>query len=48
LLAENIGLIAGIISVVAGLVVIFWPRLIAYLIGGYLVIVGVICILASI
>ncbi|MBN1370071.1 MAG: hypothetical protein JW954_07555 [Dehalococcoidaceae bacterium] len=46
-LADNVGLIAGIISIVVGLIIIFWPRLIAYIIGGYLVIVGIIYILAT-
>ena len=48
LLADNWWKITGIISIVAGLVIIFWPRLIAYLVGGYLVVVGVITILAAI
>lgn len=47
-LANNAGLISGIISIVVGLVIIIWPRLIAYLIGGYLVVVGIIFVLAAI
>lgn len=46
-LTDNVGLISGIISIVAGLVVIIWPRLIAYLIGGYLLVVGIIMVLAA-
>jgi uncharacterized membrane protein HdeD (DUF308 family) len=46
--ADNAGLISGIISIVVGLIIIFWPRLIAYIIGTYLVIVGIIYILAAI
>ncbi|MDD2251893.1 MAG: hypothetical protein PHT28_01990 [Dehalococcoidales bacterium] len=46
-LADNVGLISGIISIVVGLVIIIWPRLIAYLIGGYLLVVGIIMVLAA-
>jgi uncharacterized membrane protein HdeD (DUF308 family) len=42
-----VGLISGIISIVVGLVIIIWPRLIAYLIGGYLLVVGIIMVLAA-
>jgi hypothetical protein len=44
---ELSGLVAGIISIVAGIVVIVWPRIIAYIIGGYLVIVGLIAVVAA-
>ncbi len=33
-----------IISIVVGIVVIIWPRIIAYIIGGYLVVVGIIIV----
>lgn len=42
------GLIAGILSIIVGIIIIVWPRIIAYLIGIYLVIVGIIAILASV
>jgi uncharacterized membrane protein HdeD (DUF308 family) len=38
------GLIEGIISIVAGAIVIIWPKVIAYIIGIYLIIIGVIAI----
>lgn len=41
------GLIGGIISVVAGLIVIIWPRIIAYAIGIFLIIVGILSIVAA-
>jgi uncharacterized membrane protein HdeD (DUF308 family) len=44
---EISGLVAGIISIVVGIVVIVWPRIIAYIIGTYLVIVGVIAVVAA-
>ena len=46
-LASHAGLISGIISILVGLVIIFRPRFIAYLIGGYLLVVGIIMVLAS-
>jgi|PlaIllAssembly_1097288.scaffolds.fasta_scaffold511362_2 uncharacterized membrane protein HdeD (DUF308 family) len=44
---EISGLVAGIISIVVGIVVILWPRIIAYVIGAYLVIVGIIAVVAA-
>jgi uncharacterized membrane protein HdeD (DUF308 family) len=44
---EISGLVAGIISIVVGIVVIVWPRIIAYVIGSYLVIVGIIAVVAA-
>jgi uncharacterized membrane protein HdeD (DUF308 family) len=44
---EISGLVAGIISIVVGIVVIAWPRIIAYIIGAYLVIVGIIAVVAA-
>ena len=40
------GLVVGIITVVFGIVVLIWPKVLAYLIGAYLIIVGVIAIIA--
>ncbi len=42
------GLAAGIISVVVGVLVLVWPRIIAYVIGVYLIIIGVIAIVAAV
>jgi uncharacterized membrane protein HdeD (DUF308 family) len=39
------GVIGGIISILFGIVIIVWPRLIAYIIGGWLIIIGVLAIL---
>ena len=40
------GLIAGIISIIAGIVVLVWPKVLAYIIGIYLIIVGLIAVVA--
>ena len=40
-------LIGGIISIVIGIIIILWPRIIAYVIGIWLVIVGIIAIISS-
>jgi uncharacterized membrane protein HdeD (DUF308 family) len=39
------GIIGGIISILVGIVIIVWPRIIAYVIGGWLIVVGVLAIL---
>jgi uncharacterized membrane protein HdeD (DUF308 family) len=44
---EISGLVAGIISIVVGIVVILWPRIIAFVIGAYLVIIGIIAVVAA-
>jgi len=41
------GLVAGILSIVVGLIVIFKPRILAYVIGGYFIIVGVLAVIAA-
>lgn len=40
------GLVAGIISIIAGVVVLVWPRILAYIIGIYLIIVGAVAVFA--
>ena len=40
------GLVAGIISIIVGILVIVRPRIIAYVIGIYLIIVGAIALVA--
>ena len=40
------GLIAGIITIAAGIIVLVWPRILAYIIGIYLIIVGLITVIA--
>jgi uncharacterized membrane protein HdeD (DUF308 family) len=42
------GLIMGIIAIVFGIVILVWPKILAYLIAIYLIIVGVIAIVGSI
>ena len=39
------GLIAGIISIIVGILILVWPRLIVYVIAAYLIIVGIVAIL---
>jgi hypothetical protein len=41
------GLIGGIISILVGIIIIIWPRIIAYIIGIYLIVIGIIAIIAS-
>ncbi len=41
------GLIGGILAVLAGIIVIVWPRIIAYIIGIYLIVVGVLAVIAA-
>ena len=40
------GLIGGIISIVAGVVVLIWPKVLAYIIGIYLIIIGLVAVIA--
>jgi len=44
---EISGLVGGIISIVVGILVIIWPRIIAFVIGAYLVIIGIIAVVAA-
>ena len=46
--AEVSGLVGGLLSVLAGIAVIVWPRIIAYVIGIYLIAIGAIAILAAV
>lgn len=41
------GLIGGILTIIVGIIVLVWPRIIAYIIGIYLIIVGILAIIAS-
>ena len=38
-------IIGGIISILVGIVIIVWPRIIAYVIGAWMIIIGVLAIL---
>ncbi len=42
------GFVAGIISVVVGIVVIIWPRFLAIIVGLYLIVIGGLAIWNSI
>jgi uncharacterized membrane protein HdeD (DUF308 family) len=39
------GLIAGIISIAAGIIVLIWPKILAYIIGIYLIIIGLVAVI---
>ena len=39
------GLVVGIITIAAGVIVLVWPRIIAYIIGIYLIIAGLLTVL---
>lgn len=41
------GLWLGILAVIAGIIILIWPAIISYVIGIYLVIIGVLTIIAS-
>lgn len=41
------GLIGGIITLILGIVILVWPRLISTIIGIWLIIVGIIAIIGS-
>ena len=41
------GLIGGIISIIVGIIIIVWPRIVAYVIGGWLIVIGVLAVLAT-
>ena len=40
-------LIAGALSILVGIAVIAWPRILAYMVGLYLIIVGIAAIVAT-
>ena len=42
------GLIGGILTILAGIVVIVWPKILAYIIGIYLIIIGILAIIAAV
>jgi uncharacterized membrane protein HdeD (DUF308 family) len=44
---EISGFIGGIITVVAGIVVLIWPKIIAYIVGIYLIVIGVLAVTAA-
>jgi uncharacterized membrane protein HdeD (DUF308 family) len=42
------GPIAGIITIMAGIMILVWPRIIACIIGAYLIIVGLFTVRAAV
>jgi len=40
------GLLASILAIIAGIIVLIWPRIIAYIIAIYLLIIGVMGLVA--
>ena len=44
---EVSGLVGGLISIFAGIAVIVWPRIIAYLVGGYFILVGALAVITA-
>ncbi len=42
------GLIAGIVTLIVGIVILVWPRIIAYVIGLWLIVAGIIAIINSV
>lgn len=45
---EVSGLVGGIASIFVGIAVIVWPKLIAYVIGAYLILIGVVATVAAV
>ena len=41
------GLVAGILTIIVGIIILIWPRFIAALIGIYLIIVGILTVIGS-
>ena len=44
---EVSGFIGGIITIVAGIVVLIWPKILAYIVGIYLIVIGVLAVTAA-
>ena len=42
------GLLVGILTLAAGIVVLVWPKVLAYIVGVYLIIVGLIGIINAV
>ncbi|MDP2730373.1 MAG: DUF3096 domain-containing protein [Dehalococcoidales bacterium] len=40
------GILVAILSIIAGIITIIWPHIIAYIIGIYLIIVGILGLIA--
>lgn len=44
----SLGLIASIIALIAGIIILIWPKIINYIIAFYLIIIGVVGIISSV
>jgi uncharacterized membrane protein HdeD (DUF308 family) len=42
------GLIAGLITLAAGIVILIWPKILPYILGIYLIIIGVAYVVAAV
>ncbi len=42
------GLLWSILSIVVGIIILIWPHIIAYVIGIYLIVIGILGVIASI
>jgi uncharacterized membrane protein HdeD (DUF308 family) len=42
------GLVAGLITLAAGIVILIWPKILPYILGIYLIIVGVAYVIAAV
>lgn len=42
------GIIAGVISIAVGIIIIIWPKVLAYILGIYLILVGLAAIIAGV
>ena len=40
------GFVGGLISITTGIIILVWPRILAYIIGIYLIIIGLITVIA--
>lgn len=41
------GLLGGILTIIAGIIVLVWPRILAYILGIYLIVVGVLAVIGA-
>ena len=41
------GFVGGLITIIAGILVLVWPKVIAYIIGIYLIVVGALAVIAA-
>jgi hypothetical protein len=41
-----LGIIASIIAIIAGIIVLIWPHIISYIVAVYLIVIGIIGVIA--